>query len=163
AEKGTHVAGLTAPLVAATLMMFFAIASCVWLHLNRAPPNWDDAWYLSNSLALYDSWSAGGVIGLAKHFLASLGFKAPLVIALPLPFYWVFGRRWHIAFLVNITSMLVLFPAVWRVGKKLQSDRAGLMAICIAGTLPLLYGLSRWYMVEYPMAAWWPSLSGWRS
>lgn len=123
------------------------------MHLNRAAPNWDDAWYLSNSLTLYDSWSAGGLGGLARHFLASLGFKAPLITALPLPFYWVFGRRWHSAFLVNAAAMMVLFAAVWGIGRRLRGDRAGLIAVYIAGTLPLLYGLSRWYLVEYPMAA----------
>jgi hypothetical protein len=125
----------------------------VWLLLNRAPPNWDDAWYLSNSLILHDAWTSGGMIGLVRRFLASLGFKAPLITALPLPFYWIFGRRWHAAFLVNIVAMLILFAAVWQIGKRLRSERAGLIAVYIVGTLPLLYGLSRWYLVEYPMAA----------
>jgi hypothetical protein len=59
----------------------------LWVRLNRAAPDWDDAWYQSNSLTLYDAWSAGGLAGLARQFLASLGFKAPLITALPLPFY----------------------------------------------------------------------------
>ncbi len=137
----------------ATLFLLFAVPSFLWLRLNRGAPNWDDAWYLTNSLTLYDAWCAGGLAGLARHFLASLGFKAPLITALPLPFYWIFGRRWHAAFLVNAVAMMVLFAAVWGVGRRLRSDRAGLIAVYITGTLPLLYGLSRWYLVEYPMAA----------
>ena len=136
----------------AALFLLFTVPSLLWVRLNRAAPNWDDAWYLSNSLTLYDAWSAGGFAGLARHFLASLGFKAPLITALPLPFYWVFGRRWHAAFLVNAVAMMVLFAAVWGIGRRLRGDRAGLIAVYITGTLPLLYGLSRWDLVEYPLA-----------
>jgi hypothetical protein len=124
-----------------------------WLRLNRAPPAWDDSWYLSNSLTLYDAWTSGGLLGLATQFLAALGFKAPLITALPLPFYLIFGRRWHFAFLVNLAAMLALYAAVWGIGNRLRGARAGLIAVYICATLPLLYGLSRWYMVEYPLAA----------
>ena len=48
---------------------------------------------------------------------------------------------------------MVLFAAVGGIGRRLRGDRAGLIAVYIAGTLPLLYGLSRWYLVEYPLAA----------
>jgi hypothetical protein len=137
----------------AALYIGAAIAALAWLRLNRAPPNWDDSWYLSNSLTLYDAWTSGGLLELARQFLAALGFKAPLIIALPLPFYRIFGRRWHFAFLVNLAAMLALYAAVWGIGNRLRSTRAGLIAVYICATLPLLYGLSRWYMVEYPLAA----------
>jgi hypothetical protein len=135
------------------LFAFFAAAACVWLRLNRAPPNWDDAWYLSNSLTLYDAWSDGGLLGLGRAFLKALGFKAPLITALPLPFYWIVGRRWHAAFGVNLAAMAVLFVSVWGIGRRLASPRAGVAAAYITATLPLLYGLSRWYLVEYPLTA----------
>ena len=143
-------------------MVYVAAAAITlgWLRLHRAPPNWDDAWYLSNSLTLYDAWTSGGLLGLGKQFLAALGFKAPLITALPLPFYLIFGRRWHYAFLVNIASMLVLFGGIWAIGRRIRGARAGLIAVYVTATLPLLYGLSRWYLVEYPLAAcvvvaWW--------
>jgi hypothetical protein len=114
---------------------------------------WDDSWYLSNSLTLYDAWTSGGLPGLAWQFLAALGFKAPLITALPLPFYLIFGRRWHFAFLVNLAAMLALYAAVWGIGNRLRGARAGLIAVYICATLPPLYGLSRWYLVEYPLTA----------
>ena len=135
------------------LFLLFALTTLLWLRLNKAPPNWDDAWYLSNSLTLYDAWTDGGLVGFASRFLAALGFKAPLITALPLPFYFVFGRRWHAAYLVNVVAMAILFGAVWAIGKRLRNARTGLIAVHIAGTMPLMYGLSRWYLVEYPLAA----------
>jgi hypothetical protein len=136
-----------------SLFLLFAAITLLWLRLHKAPPNWDDSWYLSNSLVLYDAWENSGVIGCAHQFLASLGFKAPLITALPLPFFWIFGRRWHAAFLVNIFAMLVLFGAIRAIANQLRGRRAAWMSVYIAGTLPLLYGLSRWFLVEYPLAA----------
>jgi hypothetical protein len=144
---------LITAIIFAALYLAAAVAALAWLRLNRAPPNWDDSWYLTNSLTLYDAWTSGGLLGLATHFLAALGFKAPLITAPPLPFYRIFGRRWHFAFLVNLAAMLALFAAVSGIGNRLRSARAGLIAVYICATLPLLYGLSRWYMAEYPLAA----------
>jgi hypothetical protein len=102
-----------------------AVMALGWLRLNRAPPAWDDSWYLSNSLTLYDAWTAGGLLRLATEFLAALGFKAPLITALPLPFYLIFGRRWHFAFLVNVAAMLALYAAVWGIGNRLRGAARG--------------------------------------
>jgi 4-amino-4-deoxy-L-arabinose transferase-like glycosyltransferase len=104
-------------------------------------------------LDFYDAWHTGGVVGAVKAFLVSLGFKAPLIIALPAPFYWIFGRDWHAAFLVNAIAMAITFGAVYQIGKLLRDANTGLIAVYIVGTLPLLYGLSRWYMVEHPLTA----------
>ena len=82
-----------------------------------------------------------------------LGFKAPLIVALPAPFYLLLGRHWHAAFLVNIVSMWVLFAALYRIARRWWSARAAVFALPIAGTMPLLYGLARWFMVEYALAA----------
>lgn len=137
----------------AVLSAVFAGATLVWLLLDRLPPNWDDAWYLTNSLTVYDSLAHGGIIGFLAKLNSVFGFKAPLIAALPAPFYLLFGRRWHAAYLVNIAGMLLLFWVLYRIGSRWWSERAGLLAVIIAGTMPLLYGLSHWYLVEYPLAA----------
>lgn len=121
---------------------------------NAAPPGWDDAWYLSNSLSLYDTLVERGAIAFGAEFFRVMGFKAPLITALPVPFYLVLGRDWHHAFGVNAGSMLALFVALYRIGVRLANPTAGLLAVAISGTMPLLYGLSTWYLVEYTLAAW---------
>ena len=63
------------------------------------------------------------------------------------------GRRWHAAYLVNVAAIPILCAAVWAIGKRLWNTRAGLIAVYVTGTMPLLYGLSRWYLVEYPLTA----------
>jgi 4-amino-4-deoxy-L-arabinose transferase-like glycosyltransferase len=139
--------------LSASLCAVCAGATVLWLYLDRLPPTWDDAWYLTNSLAVYDSLSHGGIGGYLTKLNTVFGFKAPLIAALPAPFYLVFGRRWHAAFLVNIASMVILFSSVYGIARRWWNTRAALFAVMIVGTMPLLYGLARWYMVEYALTA----------
>src|SRR6185295_19140592 len=90
------------------LICFFCAVSLLWLRLDHCTPNWDDAWYLTNSLVMYDALVDGGVVAYAGRFLTILGFKAPMITVLPTPFYLLLGRRWHAAYLVNILAMAVL-------------------------------------------------------
>jgi 4-amino-4-deoxy-L-arabinose transferase-like glycosyltransferase len=139
--------------IAIFLTVLLAGATLAWVALDRLPPNWDDAWYLTNSLTVYDALALNGVAGYLAKLNSTFGFKAPLIAALPAPFYLVFGRRWHAAYLVNIAAMLVLFTALFRIAGHWWNRRAAVFAIAIAGTMPLLYGLARWYMVEYVLTA----------
>jgi hypothetical protein len=139
--------------LAVLLFVLFAATTLLWIYLDHVPPNWDDAWYLTKSLTVYDSLTEHGVAGYLSSLNSAFGFKAPLIAALPSPFYLVFGRRWHAAYLVNIASMFVLFAALYRIGCRWRTPRAGVFAIAVAGTLPLLYGLAHWYLVEYSLTA----------
>ena len=115
------------------MFCLFATATVIWLYLDHSQPNWDDAWYLTSSLAMYDALASGGLGGFVTKFFSVLGFKAPLITALPAPLYLVFGRHWKIAFLVNIAAMAVLFSAVYSIGKRCWNKRAGLVALYVAG------------------------------
>jgi 4-amino-4-deoxy-L-arabinose transferase-like glycosyltransferase len=142
-----------AALLACGVGAILAATTLLWLALDRAPASWDDAWYLTNSLQTYDALTNGGAGAWLTKLNSVFGFKAPLIAALPTPFYLIFGRRWHAAYLVNIAAMAVLFFAVYRIARHLWTPRAAALAVAIAGTMPLLYGLARWYMVEYALAA----------
>jgi hypothetical protein len=141
------------PALLAICCFLFCGTTLVWLRMDHAPPQWDDSWYLTNSLVMYDALTDGGLLGFAKRFLSILGFKAPLITVLPAPIFLVLGRRWHAAYLVNVAAIPIQCGAVWAIGKHLWSARTGLIAVYVAGTMPLLYGLSRWYLVEYPLTA----------
>jgi hypothetical protein len=132
---------------------FFASTTFLWLRLDRSPPSWDDAYYLSKSLVFYDALADGGLIGFSKQFLHGMDTKPPLIAALPTPIYWIAGRKTHAAYAVNLFFLLIMFGALYWLGKKYASPRAGLIAIFIAGTMPILYGLSRWFLVECGLTA----------
>src|SRR6266851_1118281 len=90
---------VSSSLVCGLLGCVFAASTLLWLKLDRAPPNWDDAWYLTNSLTVYDALTQGGVIGYLTKLNSVFGFKAPLIAALPAGFYLLLGRHWHAAYL----------------------------------------------------------------
>jgi hypothetical protein len=127
----------------------------IWLYLDRAPANWDDAWYLTNSLVLFDALTDSGLPGFVRRFFTILGgTKAPLITALPTPVYLVFGRDPAFALtVVNSASIVAMLAAIYFIGYKLANTRTAILAVAISGTMPLLYGLAHWYLVEIPMTA----------
>jgi hypothetical protein len=131
----------------------FVAATLAWIVLDRTPPAWDDAWYLNGSLQMYDALTAGGILPYAREFFRVLGNKAPLITALTAPLYLSFGRDPRYGPLVNIPAMVLLLVAVRAIATRLAGPRAGVLAVVIAGTTPLLYGLSRRFLVEYWLAA----------
>lgn len=132
---------------------FFLGTTACWLVRDQSPETWDDAWYLTNSLVLYDSLIDDGFIGYWKKFLGVLEFKAPLIAVLPTALYRLFGRHSGVAYGVNLIFMVLLFGAVYRLARHYSSSRAGLIAVFLTATMPLLYGLSRQYLVEYGLTA----------
>ena len=102
---------------------------------------------------MYDALAEGGVIGYARRFLTILGTKPPLITVLPTPFFLLLGRNAHVAYGINLVFMAVLFAAVFCIGRRYWDTRVGLLAAYITGTMPLLYGLSRWFMTDFALAA----------
>lgn len=136
-----------------SLCVLFCGTTVLWLWLDRTPPRWDDGSYLTKSLKVYDTLTEDGVVGYVRRFLVEPDFRAPLIAFLPAPIYLLAGRSPEAAFVVNIASMIILFGAVYAIGTWLRSPRAGILAVTIVGTMPLIYGLSRWFMVEYTLTA----------
>jgi 4-amino-4-deoxy-L-arabinose transferase-like glycosyltransferase len=140
-------------LVLAVLSLFFLGTTFLWLRLDRSPPTWDDSYYLTNSLVMYDALTDGGLPGYARQFLTIMAIKPPLIAILPTPVYLIAGRKPRAALLVNLAALLILFATLYRLGQRYASRRAGAIAVCIAGTMPIVYGLSRWYLVECGLTA----------
>ena len=140
-------------LLFAAVSLFFVITNLIWLRLDRSPPSWDDGYYLTNSLVMYDSLTSEGVFGYAKRSLTVMGDKPPLIAILPTPIYLLVGRRWQAAYAVNLIFLLVIFAVLYKIGMRFAGRRAGLLAVLFAGTMPILYGLTRWYLVECGLTA----------
>jgi hypothetical protein len=144
---------MRARFVFAILSLFFLGTTVIWLRLDRSPPTWDDSFYLSNSLVMYDALTEGGLPAYARQSLTVMRIKPPLIALLPTPVYLMVGRKPRAALLVNLAFLLILFAALYALGKRYASRRAGLIALYIAGTMPLVYGLARWYLVDCGLTA----------
>src|ERR1039457_5645739 len=139
-----------AVLVVATLVA----VNGYYFHCARTPTRWDDSADLSGSLVLFDGLRDHGVIGFPPIFAHLLGGnKPPLICTLPMPFYVVLGRGLDPRFLVGIGLVILMSIYVFRIAEILWSPREGLLAIAILQTMPLMYGLSRQFLVDYGLAA----------
>src|SRR5580700_6079102 len=92
----------------ALLTLFFLGTTLIWLRLDRTPPAWDDGYYLTSSLGMFDALTEGGLPGYAKRFLTIMQSKPPLIAILPTPVYLIAGRKPRAALLVNLGCLLIL-------------------------------------------------------
>lgn len=145
-DRRNCIAG--AVLVVATLVA----VNGYYFHRSRTPTFWDDSSYLSGSLVLFDAMRDHGVVGFAQSFAHLFGTKAPLVCALPVPLYAIFGREFDPRFLIGVGFVILMSIYLFRMAENLWSPREGLLAVAILQTMPLMYGLSRQFLVDYGLA-----------
>jgi 4-amino-4-deoxy-L-arabinose transferase-like glycosyltransferase len=140
--------------VAATVIALIAIGvSFAWILLDRTPPSWDDAGYLSKSLELYDSLGTKGIVGYVAKFVTVMHDKPPLIAAALTPVYFIFGRRYRAAYFVNLLFLAVTFGSIYRIAKDFGTNRAGLIAVAAASPMPIVFAVSHWYLVECGLIA----------
>ena len=128
-------------------------ATSAWFFYDRTPPSWDDSYYLTKSLDLYDTLMERGAGAYAARFLSVMRTKPPLIAVLPTPVYRVLGRRYRAAYAVNLLFLALMFAAVYRIARTFAGPRAGLIAVAALATIPIVYSLSHWFLVECGLTA----------
>ncbi len=127
------------------------LAANAWhILVNQAPPSWDDGWYLENSFRFFEALGRGPW-DFAVEYAGSYRIKPPLISVLPLPIYAVIGAGERAALWVHEICLALTLWLVYRIGKELYGEDAGAAAAASAALLPILYGLSRVYLVETPL------------
>ena len=124
-----------------------------WGAAEKGPPRWDDSWYLAAAVRLFDRFAEDGLLGYLGLFLRVLGDKAPLITALPLPFFCLLGRTTFVIYLVNSVAAVVMARSLYRFARGFVEERVALLAVFLALTSPLLAGLSRLFLAEYWLTA----------
>lgn len=135
------------------IVTFFCALATHWLLLDAAPPSWDEAAYLDASLKLHDALTERGIAGYVREFAFTPTSKAPLIAVLPAPLYLIAGRDYSTARYLLVFCLAILLCAAFAIANRLWSTRVGLLTAAILGSMPLVYGLSHWFLVELPMAA----------
>jgi hypothetical protein len=125
----------------------------VYQGADRRRPTYDDAWYLENSVHLYNQLTQGGWSEFVSGYTSSFGIKPPLISVLPLPLYALWGVSERSALLVNSAFIVVSSFFLFLLARRLFSAEVGLAAVLFYQTMPLSYGLSRFYMTEYGLSA----------
>lgn len=133
--------------------LFLMVSNSVWLYLDHSAPAWDDALYLTNSLRTYDALTDHGLVGFGRQSLLGMSRKPPLIAVLPTPVYLIAGRHPRAALVVNLAFLLLTGAATYLLARALADRTAGLVALCVVGTMPMIYGLSRIFLVECGLTA----------
>lgn len=137
----------------ALLIVGLVLAANAW-HLSRqaGAPAWDDAWYLENSFRFFHALR-DGLPAFLKEYASSFKIKAPLISLLPLPLYALFGVGEKVALWANQLFFALTLFFVHRIARELHGERAAWAAVIAAALTPLLYGLSRVFLVECLLTA----------
>ncbi len=135
------------------ITLFLLAADQAYARSNKRPPTFDDAWYLETSLYFFHQLTKGGFGPFASAYAHSFRIKAPLISVLPLPFYFLLGPGYRPAMLVNTVFVILSSIYLFLLGRRLFSPQAGLAAVIFYQTMPLSYGLSRVFMVDYGLSA----------
>lgn len=115
---------------------------------NEYPAGFDEAWYLEISYRFWHALTNDGPLAFAQAWAAAFRFKAPLISALPIPFYAAFGPSYDSAVLANIPALALLGASLYGLGRRFFSPGGGALAAALGMAMPLTATLSRTFFVE---------------
>lgn len=129
------------------------VANIAWASRNRAPVYWDQADYLTLSQIYLAKLQTKGIAGLYDAYVTVDPKRAPLLPVLALPFYKILGNYQSSAMCVNYLAVIVLCLSIYGIGGQIGDRWLGLIAAYLTMLTPAVFGLSREFFVEFPMAA----------
>jgi len=140
-------------LVLIIIILFFLSANLIWFKLDQAPPSWDQSHYLMAGEGIYKALTKDGIIAATKAFSNELTTKAPLITILPIPFYLLLGEHYTSALLVNVVFLFLCSYCLFKLVALISGKNEALLSVFVLNTFPLVFAMSREFLVEYGLAA----------
>jgi 4-amino-4-deoxy-L-arabinose transferase-like glycosyltransferase len=136
---------------AARLLIVVASMSlnALWIKVDRLPPAWDQSHYLDVALDFVKGFEQRGFRGLGHAILTIDPARGPALPLAMVPFFLLFGGSEQSGLLLNVLIWPILLLSVGEIASRLVDRRAGLLAMVIAATTPLIVGLSQQVLVEF--------------
>ena len=131
---------------------FFILTTAFWIFKNNLPPAWDQAHYLEASEIMRQALVDEGIFSFLNKTTTILAVKAPLIAILPIPLYLAFGSSPHVALGINLIFMVVFYIFFYKLTTLVFNRRIALLSCVIISTMPLFYGLVRYFLVEFGLA-----------
>lgn len=120
----------------------------IWFTMDQVPPSWDQAYYLRESLILYDKLTNEGILSFYNAFTDAFKERAPLIALVPVPFYLLFGKTYITALAANLLFVILGSYYFYKLGALISKKRDALLGVFILNLFPLIFGLSRKFWVE---------------
>jgi hypothetical protein len=121
----------------------------VWIAVDRVPPSWDQSHYLDLTEHFLRGLQANGLHGLHHEMYTDDPSRGPLFPLGMLPFFAVFGPSVQSGLLLNVALWPVLLLSVGAIAARLADWRAGLLAMVVTATTPMVVGLSHQPLVDF--------------
>ena len=142
---------LSRPDLALLLLLVVAhgLSNYYILQTDTLPRVRHDAYFFKMSYDVLRHWTE---LDLSARF--GMAETYPLLfIDLATPLFLLFGHTPDIGAMTNLIFLAVLVFALYGLGRHLFSTAVGLLAAFLATTFPHLFGMSRNFTLDYPMAA----------
>lgn len=153
-KKGSVITTPNKPvylILLACIILALIGANVYWETHNTTPPPWDQATYLETAANFSNSLVTYGPVNLLRVFSGSLGTKAPLIALLPLPAFVIFGPDAATALLFMNFLVILMNVFLFFLFKEISDRRTALLGVVLTASMPLIYGLSRQFLVEYSL------------
>jgi 4-amino-4-deoxy-L-arabinose transferase-like glycosyltransferase len=137
------------PVLLIAIIAFSVTNIAIWLWIDTRPPRWDEAGYLRASLKYHEALTAKGAGGFVRALVEVDRKRPPLVPALAVPVYFLFGKSFDIALIVNLLAFVVLLLAVYKLGTRLVSSEAGVLAAFLVAAYPSVFSLARIFLLDF--------------
>ena len=131
------------------IILFFVSTNLIWFTMDQVPPWWDQAQYLRESVNLYDKLTNEGVLSFYNAFTDAMKERAPLIAVVPIPFYLLLGKKYISALAANLLFIILGNFYFYKLGALVSKKRDALVGVFILNLFPLIFGLSREFLVEY--------------
>lgn len=139
------------------LLAFYFFNNLIWLGLNTMPPVGDEAQHLCGALDCFTVLTdasrtlAAKLYGLFHYRI--VGFYPPLFHFLAASSGLAFGMSIKVSVMTNIFFIALSFVSIYLIGKRIQGRGTGILAVFIFSMYPLVFWLSRTFMLETALCA----------
>jgi 4-amino-4-deoxy-L-arabinose transferase-like glycosyltransferase len=152
--EGGDAAGRRAVLAVCALLIVAVIANVWWVERFRTgfPLDIDESRYVSFSLTLNEDLSRGDLGDIWTDLRDEVDF-APLLPAVSVPVFTVFGEDLNNAFLTQLAFLVLLGLATFGIARRLVSAPLAALATLVVLTVPGVIDFSRSYQFVIPSTA----------
>jgi 4-amino-4-deoxy-L-arabinose transferase-like glycosyltransferase len=136
----------------AVILAVSAALTIAWIAVDRTPPAWDQARYLTDSLQYVHGLRQDGLSGAVNAFFSADRYYAPGYPAFLFPFELIFGSSVQSALIANLVLWIVLLMTVAAIGRQLFGEMAGIIALAVTATIPELLFFLHQALIDIPAA-----------
>ncbi len=143
----------------AVLVLVLSAANLAWLKADTRPPSWDPAGHAIATIRLSRVPLLPDPLQAVQQWFTQTEYP-PLVYWLSAPLAHLFWPSADTFAGIHALFLAILLLATYGVARSMGGTGAGLVAACVVGLYPILYGLERHYLLDFPLTAM-VALSNW--